>query len=78
MAILGAGDYRCEACKNFDADGIDGNSPSCVFGIGAKRLTDECDAFEFGIPRGYEATDKDRAERAHRVTEMLRERGEGE
>ena len=78
MAILGVGDYRCEACRNFNADGLDGNHPYCMCEFGAKLVTDECSMFEFGIPRGYEATDKDRAERAHRVTEMLRERGEGE
>ena len=76
MAMLGVGDYRCEACKNFDADGIDGNSPSCIFGIGAKHVTDECGIFALGIPYGYEATHGRRLGRALKVTEMLRKQGE--
>lgn len=71
MAVLGFGDYRCEACRNFDADGLDGNHPSCIHGLGPKCVTDECDRFELGIPFGYEAGREDRAERAHRIAEML-------
>ena len=74
MAMLGVGDYRCEACKNFDADGLDGNHPSCMHKLGAKRVTDECGMSELGTPCGYEATYEDRAERARKIAEMLDER----
>lgn len=74
MAILGVGNYRCEACRNFDANGLDGNRPSCMHKLGAKRVTDECGMFELGTPFGYEVTYKYRAERARKVAEMLDER----
>lgn len=73
MAVLGFGDYRCEACRNFNADGLDGNHPFCIYQICPKRVTDECDRFELGIPCGYKAGDKERAERAYRIAEMLDE-----
>lgn len=74
MAILGLGNYRCEACRNFNADGIDGNSSFCIYQLGAKRVTDECGMFELGTPCGYEVTYKYRAERARKIAEMLDER----
>lgn len=73
MAILGVGCYRCEACKNFDADGIDGNSPSCLHGFKATRVDEECAMFELGTPCGYAATYEDRAKRAQEIAEMLGE-----
>lgn len=74
MAVLGFGNYRCEACCNFNADGLDGNHPYCIHQLRPKRVTDECGMFELGIPFGYEAGGKDRAKRAHEVAEMLNEK----
>lgn len=73
MAILGFGNYRCEACRCFDADGLDGDHPYCIHKLGAKRVTDECGMFELGTPCGYEVTYEDRVERARKVAEILDE-----
>ena len=71
MAMLGWGDYLCEACKYFNTDGNDGNHPFCckqvVMGMGepneAVRLGEDClFGYEFGIPSGYPVS-KERNER---------------
>ena len=38
MAVLGIGDYLCEACKHFDSDGLDG-----MTGIGRKNAVERLD-----------------------------------
>ena len=73
MAIPVAGDYKCEACGCFDADGLDGNHPYCSHGLGPKRVTDECGMFELGVPSGYEATHDQRVKRAYEIVGMLHE-----
>lgn len=55
MAILGFGDYLCEAYKHFNTDGNDGNHPFCYkqsgTGVGcgdrAIRLGEECPFIPF-------------------------------
>ena len=78
MAILGIGDYLCEACKHFDTDGNDGNHPFCckqpynVEGHRAIRLGEECPfGYEFGIPSGYPVSMERNEERAHEIKAML-------
>ena len=87
MAILGWGDYLCEACKNFDTDGIDGNSPSCrkqPYEPGKRdraiRLGEECPfGFEFGIPTGYPVSMERNERRAYEIKAKLDElRGDAE
>lgn len=76
MAILGASDYLCEACKNFDTDGIDGNHPSCdkqspfrshAFGLGGKCPY----GFEFGVPSGYPVHMDRNRRRAYEIAAKL-------
>ena len=86
MALLGWGDdYLCEACKNFDTDGCDGNSPSCrkqPYEPGKRdraiRLGEECPfGFEFGIPTGYPVSMERNERRAYEIKAKLDElRGE--
>lgn len=80
MAILGIGDYLCEACKHFNTDGNDGNHPYCIkqLGIGvgepnrAIRLDEKCPyGFEFGVPSGYPVSMKRNEERAREIMELL-------
>lgn len=78
MAMLGWGDYLCEACKWFDTDGIDGNHPHCckqpynVECIRAIRLGEECPyGYEFGIPSGYPVSMKRNELRAHEIKAKL-------
>ena len=87
MAVLGWGDYLCEACKNFDTDGIDGNSPSCrkqPYEPGKRdraiRLGEECPfGFEFGIPTGYPVSMERNERRAYEIKAKLDElRGDAE
>lgn len=82
MAMLGFGDYLCEACKHFDTDGNDGNHPCCrkQFGVGtgepnvAVRLGQECPyGFEFGIPTGYPVSIERNRKRAYEVKEKMGE-----
>lgn len=76
MAILGFGDYLCEACKHFNTDGNDGNHPYCCkqggIGMGepnvAVRLGQECPyGYEFGVPSGYPVSMERNRERAYEI-----------
>jgi len=77
MAMLGFGDYLCEACKHFDADGNDGNHPSCdrqfgAFNNRAIRVGEECPyGYEFGIPYGYPVSMDRNEKRAYEVKAMV-------
>lgn len=72
MAILGFGDFLCEACRHFDTDGIDGNHPSCgkqspscnrAVGLGKKCPY----GFEFGVPSGYPVSMDRNRRRAYEI-----------
>ena len=88
MAILGYGDYLCEACKWFDTDGNDGNHPFCYkqggIGLGepnvAIKLGDECPfGYKFGIPTGYPVSMERNEKRARKIKAKLDElRGDAE
>lgn len=79
MAILGFGDYLCEACKSFDTDGIDGNHPNCAKQMWGSsqahrvvKLGDECPfGYEFGVPRGYPVSMKRNEERAYEIKAIM-------
>ena len=78
MAMLGAGDYLCEACKHFDTDGIDGNHPSCrkqslwSDNHRAFRLGEICPyGFEFGVPSGYPVSMERNTRRAREIGKIL-------
>ena len=80
MAILGIGDYLCEACKHFDTDGNDGNHPFCRkqggLGMGepnkAVRLGEKCPyGYEFGVPSGYAVSMERNERRAYEVKAMM-------
>ena len=80
MAILGIGDYLCEACRHFDTDGNDGNHPYCrkQGGIGmgepneSVRLGEECPyGYEFGVPTGYPVSIERNEERAYEIKAKL-------
>lgn len=80
MAILGFGDYLCEACTHFDTDGNDGNHPFCrkQGGIGmgepneAVRLGEDCPfGYAFGIPTGYPPSMKRNESRAYEIKAKL-------
>ena len=80
MAMLGIGNYLCEACRHFDSDGNDGNHPCCVrqggIGMGeadrAIRLGEECPhGYEFGVPTGYPASMERNERRAYEVKAMM-------
>lgn len=83
MAILGLGDYLCEACKWFDTDGNDGNHPYCrrqsyvdTPPCIAVRLGDECPfGYEFGVPSGYPVSKEDNERRAYEIKAILENRG---
>ena len=78
MAMLGLGDYLCEACKHFDTDGNDGNHPWC-----SKQsfFSEECRAiwvgescpfgYEFGVPSCYPVNHERNKERAYEIKAML-------
>ena len=86
MAMLGIGDYLCEACKHFDSDGSDGNHPRCANQWGTAHraipLGQECPfGYEFGVPSGYPVSMERNEERAYEVSAMMgrharRRRGE--
>lgn len=74
MAILGAGDYLCEACKHFDTDGIDGNHPECarqpIYASShrAVRLGDACPyGYEYGVPSAYPCNMERNRKRANEI-----------
>ena len=78
MAILGIGDYLCEACKWFDTDGADGNHPNCskqpynVEWHRAIRLGEECPyGYEFGVPTGYPVSMEFNKPRAYKIKAKL-------
>lgn len=79
MALLGWGDYLCEACRHFDTDGNDGNHPSCCrqsYNMGvsdmAIRLGEECPyGYEFGIPSGYPVSMERNERRAYEIKAKL-------
>lgn len=78
MAILGIGDYLCEACKYFDTDGNDGNHPNCIkqpYNVEwhrAIRLGEECPyGYEFGVPYGYPVSMEFNKPRAYRIKAKL-------
>lgn len=83
MAILEWGrypyEYLCQACKNYDTDGIDGNSPFCrnqPYEHGKHRrvipLGEECPfGFEPGVPTSYPAGQAWNKERAEKILAML-------
>lgn len=78
MAMLGAGDYLCEACKHFNTDGIDGNHPRCgkqsMWGDHHRAVWvgERCPyGFEFGVPCGYPVSMECNARRAREIGKML-------
>lgn len=76
MAMLGVGDYLCEACKHFNTDGADGNHPYCRKQGGesnkAVRLGEDClYGYEFGIPGGYPVSLKRNETRAYEIKAKL-------
>ena len=78
MAMLGIGDYLCEACRGFDSDGIDGNHPNCskqswaVEWHRAIRLGEKCPyGFKPGIPSGYPVSMDRNRRRASEVMAKL-------
>lgn len=79
MAMLGLGNYLCEACKHFDTDGSDGNHPNCakqLFGNDkwhqAVKINEKCPyGFEFGIPTGYPVSMKRNHERAYEIAHKI-------
>lgn len=76
MAILGWGDYLCEACKHFDTDGDDGNHPFCRKQGGeqakAVRLGEDCPfGYAFGIPSGYPVSMRRNESRAYEIKAKL-------
>ncbi|MBQ9002241.1 MAG: hypothetical protein IJ087_10350 [Eggerthellaceae bacterium] len=79
MALLGIGDYLCEACKYFDTDGSDGNHPSCdkQWKNGSEahvavRLGEECPfGYEFGVPFGYPVSMGRNMKRAYEIKAMM-------
>lgn len=76
MAMLGCGDYLCEACKHFDTDGMDGNHPRCCKQGGepnkAVRLGDGCPfGYVFGIPSGYPVSRERNVLRAYEIKARL-------
>lgn len=75
MAILGWGDYLCEACKHFDTDGDDGNHPFCRKQgdepAKAVRLGEDCLGYEFGIPSGYSVSMRRNESRAYEIKAKL-------
>ena len=82
MALLGWGDYLCEACKHFDTDGNDGNHPFCCkqvgMGMGEKnkavRLGEDCPfGYEFGIPSGYPVSMERNEQRSYEIKAKLDE-----
>ena len=75
MAMLGIGDYLCEACRWFNTDGEDGWHPRCYKQDGlndmAIRLGEDCPfGYEFGVPSGYPVSMKRNEERAYEVKAM--------
>lgn len=91
MAILGIGDYLCEACKHFNTDGADGNHPYCCKQGGepnkAVRIDWKCPyGYEFGVPSCYPVNRERNERRAYEIKAKLDElnaraerlRGEGE
>ena len=82
MAMLGIGDYLCEACEHFDTDGEDGNHPRCSKQSllsewhRAVRLGESCTyGFKPGVPSGYPVSMEYNKRRAKEVMEKL-ERGD--
>lgn len=75
MAMLGIGDYLCEACKHFDTDGSDGNHPSCAKqGLSSMSVSlgQECPyGYEFGVPSGYPVSMERNRERAYEIKAKL-------
>lgn len=75
MAILGFGNYRCEACRHFESDGDDGNHPYCkkqiIYESKAVRVDQECPMYEFGIPSGYSCSMDRNERRAYEVKAMM-------
>ena len=77
MAILGIGDYLCEACRHFDTDGNDGNHPSCAkqgwtLNARAIRVGERCPyGYEFGIPSCYPVHAERNERRAYEVKAKL-------
>ena len=78
MAMLGCDDYVCEACANFNSDGIDGNHPSCRKQSPwsdhhrAVRLGESCPyGFKAGIPCGYPVSMERNKKRAHEIMGKL-------
>jgi len=78
MAMLGLGDYLCEACKHFDTDGNDGNHPWCFKQLDtsgahrAIRVGESCPfGYEFGVPSCYPVNRKRNEERARKIKAML-------
>ena len=75
--MIGQSAYRCEACRHFDTDGIDGNHPSCreqSFYPHVKmiRINEECPfGYEFGIPSCYPVNMDRNKERAYKVKTMM-------
>ncbi len=84
MAMLGFGDYLCEACKHFESDGTDGNHPSCrkqsgyeLGGDKAVRLGEKCPyGYEYGVPSCYPVNRKFNERRACEIKAKLDEMDE--
>ena len=73
MAMLGFGDYRCEACYHFESDGDDGNHPYCrkTGEPRAVRIDEECSMYKFGIPSGYPVSMRKNEHRAYEVKALM-------
>lgn len=78
MAMLWFDRYKCEACKHFDTDGVDGNHPKCsrqdpwVERHRAVGVFDLCPyGFEPGVPSCYPVHRERNKERAKEIMVAL-------
>lgn len=78
MAMLGMGDYLCEACENFNSDGVDGNHPRCrkqspwMEHHRAVKVDERCPyGFKFGVPCGYPVSMERNRLRAREIGKIL-------
>lgn len=78
--MIGRNDFLCEACKNFNTDGIDGNHPYCVIkmnfrSFSAVHISERCPSYEPGVPIGYRVSMSRNEKRAKEIFTKMRELG---